>query len=318
MGMEPWGEGVNLAVFALNPDDSTSLKTAFQNVVGYDFFKTLDIPLVAGRVFDRDHNDLAPQDNDEGGNGPSPKRNAVIDRNLVAQLGFPTPEAAVGQTVYSPPFADRPAQPIEIIGVVESRALFFTGFGATSNTYTLGQNLIYPIVRLDANDVSGAVAAVESTWRRLAPQLPIQRRFMDELFDENYEKFARVNEIFGGLSVFAFAISVMGLFGMAVQIASRRRHEIGVRKSVGAHKTQIVAMLLRDFAKPIVVANLVAWPLAYLAAKAYLSIFIQRSTLTPLPFVLSLAITLLIAWAAVGSQAWRAARANPAVVLRFE
>lgn len=316
IGMEPWGDGVNLAVYALNPEDNAGFKTAFQNVVGYDFFATLDIALVAGRVFDRDHNDLLPQDADTA--DPPPTRHVVIDRALSAQLGFAAPADAVGKTVYTPAFADRPAQPVEIIGVVESRPLFFTGFGATSNSYLLGENLIYSMVRLDANDVSGGVAGVERVWHGLAPQMPLQRRFMDALFNENYEKFSRVNEIFGGLSIFAFAISVMGLFGMAVQVASRRRHEIGVRKSLGAHKTQIVVMLLRDFAKPIVVANLVAWPLGYLAAQAYLSIFIQRSGLTPLPFVASLAITVLIAWLAVGSQAWRAARANPAVVLRFE
>ena len=316
IGMEPWGDNVNIAVFASSPEESTSLKTAFQNTVGYDFFATLDIPVVAGRVFDRDHNDLPPPNSDNA--DPPIKRNAVIDRALALQLGFPTPDAAVGQTVYFPAFNDRPATPVEIIGVVESRPLFFKGFGATSNAYLLGQNFIYQIARLDAKDVAGGVAGVEAAWKRLAPQLPLQRRFMDELFDQNYAKFARVNEIFGALSVFAFAISIMGLFGMAVQTAGRRRHEIGVRKSIGAHRMQIVAMLLRDFAKPVVIANLVAWPLAYVAAQAYLSIFIQRSGLTPIPFVASLATTVLIAWMAVGSQAWRAAQANPAVVLRVD
>jgi putative ABC transport system permease protein len=110
----------------------------------------------------------------------------------------------------------------------------------------------------------------------------------------------------------------VGLFGMAIQMAGRRLHEIGVRKSVGAYQRQIVAMLLRDFSKPVVIANLVVWPLGYFAAQAYLSVFIQRAGLTPVPFVLSLAIVVLVAWAAVGSQAIRAARASPATVLRFE
>jgi putative ABC transport system permease protein len=101
-------------------------------------------------------------------------------------------------------------------------------------------------------------------------------------------------------------------------VAGRRVHEIGVRKSVGAHKLQIVAMLLRDFSRPVVIANLVAWPLAYFAAAKYLQVFIQRIPITPLPFFASLVVVVAIAWAAVGSQAWRAARANPATVLRFE
>jgi putative ABC transport system permease protein len=106
---------------------------------------------------------------------------------------------------------------------------------------------------------------------------------------------------------------------MAVQTASRRIHEIGVRKSVGARTGQIVAMLLRDFSRPVVIANLLVWvPAFYVLQKYYLSVFIQRITLTPVPFVLSLAIVVLIACAAVGSQALRASRANPARVLRFE
>jgi putative ABC transport system permease protein len=77
-------------------------------------------------------------------------------------------------------------------------------------------------------------------------------------------------------------------------------------------------MLLYDFSKPVLFANLLAWPLAYFAAQAYLSIFIQRVQLTPLPFVLSLALVLIAAWAAVGSQALRAAHIKPAQVLRSE
>jgi putative ABC transport system permease protein len=148
--------------------------------------------------------------------------------------------------------------------------------------------------------------------------VPIQRRFMDEAFNEGFEKYARLNQVFVGLTGVAFFISIIGLFGMAVQVAGRRTHEIGVRKSVGARKWQVVLMLLRDFSKPVLAANLIAWPLAYFAAQPYLHVFIQRVSLTPLPFVASLVIVLLIAWAAVGSQAWRAARANPATVLRFE
>jgi len=91
-----------------------------------------------------------------------------------------------------------------------------------------------------------------------------------------------------------------------------------VRKSVGAHTSQIIAMLLRDFSKPVLVANLLAWPLGYFAAQQYLSVFMQRIALTPVPFILSLGVALLVAWLAVGGQALRAARVSPAHVLRFE
>lgn len=105
---------------------------------------------------------------------------------------------------------------------------------------------------------------------------------------------------------------------MAIEVVGRRVHEIGVRKSVGAHTGQIVAMLLRHFSKPVVVANLVAWPLGYLAAQKYLEIFSHRVPLTPAPFLLSLTLALAVAWGAVVGQALRAARVSPATVLRAE
>ncbi|HUL81088.1 MAG TPA: ABC transporter permease [Gammaproteobacteria bacterium] len=320
MGAMPWGDNVNLQLLSRSPEETASPQTTFQNNVGYDFFATLDIPLLAGRVFDREHADLPPENVDQNDrNAARPTINIVIDRVLAKQLGFGSPSEAVDQTIYFPGVLGQRAQPFRVIGVVESHPLFFRGLGATSNVYQLsGPNLQNFIVRIGAGDISGGVAGIEAAWNRLGARVPIQRRFMDEAFNEGFEKYARLNQVFVGLTGVAFFISIIGLFGMAVQVAGRRTHEIGVRKSVGARKWQVVLMLLRDFSKPVLVANLIAWPLAYFAAQPYLHVFIQRVSLTPLPFVASLVIVLLIAWAAVGSQAWRAARANPATVLRFE
>ena len=320
MTSTPWGDNVNLNLLSRSPEETTTPITAFENNVGYDFFATFDIPVLAGRVFDRAHNDLPPQNQNRNAPGPRQPINVVIDRVLARQLGFGSPSEAVDQTVYFPGVLGQRAQPYQIIGVVENHPLYLRGLGATSNIYELAQGagLTSVVVRLSADDISGGVAAVEAAWRKISPQSPLQRRFVDDLFNENFEKFARLSDVFVGLTGFAFFISIIGLFGMAVQVAGRRTHEIGVRKSVGARKSQIVLMLLRDFSKPVLIANLIAWPLGYLAAQTYLRVFIQRIPITPLPFVASLAIVLVIAWAAVGSQAWRAARANPATVLRFE
>ena len=322
MAAAPWSDNINLELLARSPEETASSQTAFANNVGYDFFATLDIPVLAGRVFDREHNDVPPQNQDQGSqsSGPRPTINIVIDRVLARQLGFHSPAEAVDQTVYFPAVLGERAQTFHVIGVVESHPLFLSGLGATSNVYRLasGPNVQNLIARLSAGDVGAGVAAIDAAWSRLGARVPIQRRFMDEAFSQSFEKFARYNQVFVALMAVAFFISIIGLFGMAVQVAGRRMHEIGVRKSVGARKSQMVIMLLRDFSKPVLAANLIAWPLAYLAAQQYLHVFIQRISLTPLPFVASLAIVLAIAWAAVGSQAWRAARANPATVLRFE
>ncbi len=124
--------------------------------------------------------------------------------------------------------------------------------------------------------------------------------------------------MFGGLALVAVVIALIGLFGMAVHVASRRVREIGVRKSIGARTGEVVVMLIRDFSKPVLIANLVAWPLGYVAAQQYLSVFMHRIPLTPAPFALSLVLALAVAWIAVGGQAMRAARVSPANVLRAE
>jgi putative ABC transport system permease protein len=316
----PWGDNVNLSLLSRSPEQTTTPITAFQNNVGYDFFATFDIPVLAGRVFDRAHSDLPPPNRNRNAAGPAQPINVVIDRVLARQFGFSSPSQAVDQTVYFPGLLGERVQPYQIIGVVDSHPLYLRGLGATSNIYQLAQGagLTNVVVRLSADDISGGVAAVETAWRKISPQAPLQRRFVDDLFNENFEKFARLSQVFLGLTGFAFFISIIGLFGMAVQVAGRRIHEIGVRKSVGARKSQIVLMLLLDFSKPVLIANLIAWPLGLLAEWMYLQVFIQRIPITPVPLVESLAIVLVIAWAAVGSQAWRAARANPATVLRFE
>jgi putative ABC transport system permease protein len=211
------------------------------------------------------------------------------------------------------------AQPVRIIGVVASKPLNLRAAEATANLYMLRTGLTFQLVRISAADVAGGLAAIDSLYERLsASRGRINRDFMDDLFNESYKNFERVNQVLAGLAFLAVTIAVIGLFGMAIQVASRRVHEVGVRKSVGARTTQVVAMLMRDFSRPVLIANLIAWPLGYFAAQQYLSVFMQRIALTPVPFVLSLAVALAIACAAVGGQALRAARVSPAAVLRVE
>ena len=121
-----------------------------------------------------------------------------------------------------------------------------------------------------------------------------------------------------GLATLSFVIAAMGLVGMAVHVVSRRRREIGVRKTLGASVPRILAMLLVDFSRPIIFANLAIWPIAFFAAYAYLSVFVERAPLTPVPFIMSLLIAVLIACVAVIAQAGKAARVKPAEVLRYE
>jgi putative ABC transport system permease protein len=318
-GNPPWGGGVNINLVSRSPESTTMGQSVFSNVVGYDFFEVFDIPVVAGRVFDREHGeDMMPP---SGERDPDRPLSAVLDRDFARELGFESPQATIDQIVYWPegsgPGATS-AQQLRIIGVVENRPLHFSGFGVSANYFLLSKDFEIQLVRLDRNDVAGALEAIDAMWSRLSPSMPRSRRFLDEVFEETYETFGRMNQLFTTLALMAFFISLVGLLGMAIQVASRRRHEMGVRKTLGASARDIVRLMLKDFSRPVVIANLIAWPLAFLAANVYLSLFMHRIPLGPLPFVLSLILTLLVAWVTVGGQALKSSRVRPAEVLNYE
>jgi len=246
----------------------------------------------------------------------------VIDERFARELGFETAESAVDQIVYMP--ADPGlnidiAQSLRIIGVVASRPLHISSVvGTTSNIFFMFDQFETLIARIDADDVAGALAGIDRMWANIAPTMPRSRKFLDEVFDETYAVYLRVSQAFAALAAVALLIAIVGLFGMAAQIANRRLHEIGVRKTLGATTQQIAHALLIDFGKPVLIANVAAWPLAYLAAQAYLSTFMHRIVLTPVPFALSLALTLAVGGLVVAGHAVRAARTRPAAVLSCE
>jgi putative ABC transport system permease protein len=141
---------------------------------------------------------------------------------------------------------------------------------------------------------------------------------LDESFDRAFRILPIISNTFAALATFAFFISTMGLIGMATHVTVRRTREIGVRKTLGASVSKVLGLLLRDFSKPVIIANVLMWPLAYIVMKGYLSMFMVQTSLGVLPFGIGLIITSGIACASVAVQATKAARMNPAMVLRAE
>ncbi|HET7133418.1 MAG TPA: FtsX-like permease family protein [Gammaproteobacteria bacterium] len=247
----------------------------------------------------------------------------MVDLTFAEEF-FGSAAEALGKTVYPPGDPSNPSQIPPgrvIVGVVGNRAFNYMKFGGNTSSgvsYSLSPDLDTTVARIDRSDMAGALEGVDAFWRELAPNVALTRRFLDDVFNAEFEYYLRLDRLFALLALMAFAISSAGLFGMATLVAARRRREIGVRKTFGASTAQIVRLLLTGFSKPVIAANILVWLPAFFGARAYLARFFEPAPLTPAPFAASLAITLAIAWLAVGSQTWRAARRAPAAVLRRE
>ena len=313
----PWQSGGNHQTVRRSSDPRAATLVTMMNYVFYDFFPTTGIDIVAGRGFSREHADEFSWDPSKRPDAPS----IVIDRALAAQLGWSSPEQAVDQTIYmaSPWDSNDRGSAVHVIGVAENGYPRLIGPNADSNMYVVNDlGAAVPYIRIARGDIPAALAHIDAVWKGLVPKVPLRRSFSDELFNVAYEYYGTMSRVVTGLSAFAFIIAIMGLIGMAIHITSRRLREIGIRKTLGATARGVVLMLLRQFSKPVLIANLIAWPFALFLGRLYYSMFTHHADISPWPFVLSLAITLAVAWLAVGTQALRAASVKPARVLHAE
>jgi putative ABC transport system permease protein len=317
----PWGYyGVNPMSLSRSADPGAKTTGFAYSNTDYSYFDTLNLDLLAGRVFERGR-DTAPTSLARGPASRTPP--LVIDRLAAESLGFATPQEAVGKVIYVPESTRKQyglaALPVEIIGVVEAETSNIEASPIEGHIYAFGPKVFgmqVPVVKFARDNVDAAMAHTRRVWDELAPNIPLKLDFYDDLFEQRYRMHSQFGGLFMLLASAAFAISTVGLLGIAVHAASGRRHEIAVRKTLGSSVARVIRLLLTDFSIPVLIGNLLAWPLGYLAAGAYLSAFAHRIDLTLAPFALSLAITLAIAWAAVIGVVLKAASVRPAEVLR--
>ena len=321
----PWSNYVNYMELVTTRDASANKAVSTTTRVDYNFLDTFQAKLVAGRDFDPqietwgepafDQENIEIED-------LGVDYSVIVDRTYAVALGFASPEEAIGKPLYLTPqlresFGRDPT--LRIIGVIETVPLV-NGIGdVRSNLYELANysgNL--PAIRIDKNNVKAGVAAIEKAVKDRNPDAAVTMRFTDNEFERSFRTYDGISKGFTGLSLIALAISSMGLFAMAVFTAIQRRQEIGIRKTLGASTWEVTSLLIRDFSRPVLIANIIAWPLAWYAANTYLKGFMQHIDLTIVPWVLGLMFTLIIAWVAVGGQAFSAARVKPAEVLKSE
>ncbi len=173
-------------------------------------------------------------------------------------------------------------------------------------------------VRIKNHNISGTIQYIKNTWNKMSPDVPFEYEFLDETYDKLYksdEQFQNIINCFAGVAII---IACLGLFGLVSQSVNRRIKEIGIRKILGASVKSIVFKLSGEFLKWIILANIIAWPLAWYVMNKWLENFAYRIEISWWIFVLAGGLALLIALATVSFQAIKAATANPVEALRYE
>jgi len=173
-------------------------------------------------------------------------------------------------------------------------------------------------VKLKGGSTGEAIAFIQSAWKQIFPEHPLEYQFLDDHFAEVYQADTQVSKIVGILAGLAIFISCLGLFGLASYAAERRVREIGIRKVLGANVNTVVALLSRHFLLLVLLANLLAWPIAWLVVRRWLEDYAYRIPVSLWVFAAAGVLALGIALATVSILAMRAALANPVKSLRTE
>ncbi len=291
-------------------------------LVDGEAFRTLGLKLLGGRlVTESRETDMGP-DPSEPGTEPDRRirergYNVVIDQNAVRALGFPSLRAALGQTVA--PLNRGEEGPYTIVGVVNDARYGSMRFEAMPFLYALaptGHSAL--AVRFENTDGARVRAALQRLWESRVTDGIFEASFADERVEDMYADDEKRGIMFALFAVLAILISCLGLFGLAAFTAERRTREIGIRKVLGARTRDIVRLLVWQFSWPVLIANLIAWPVAWWAMRDWLNGFADRIALGPAPFLLAGLLAFAIAIGTIAGHAIKVARANPIHALRYE
>jgi putative ABC transport system permease protein len=176
----------------------------------------------------------------------------------------------------------------------------------------------FACVRVKSDDISGTIGYTEDTWNKFAPGFPFNYDFLDDRINDLYKAEQRVGTLFNYFTTLSIFIACLGLFGLSSFTAEQRTKEIGIRKVLGASIPNILLLLTREFTKLVLIASLIAWPLAYVIMNSWLENFVSRTSVKLGTLVLSAVLALGIALLTVSYQSIRAAVANPVDSLRYE
>jgi putative ABC transport system permease protein len=283
-------------------------------VIDPDFIDVYRMKLLAGRNLARDVAlDMPPGPDPKSRANASRPQNILISAAAARQFGF-TPQQAVGRYLTS-----KGQPPMHIVGVVGDTNYDGLETAIPPFIFLYDPWLSFSTnVRIKPGQTQTALAAIDRIWHRFAPTVAIQRRFQDDSFDRLFNDAERQSAIFALFVGIAISIACLGLFGLASFTTARRTKEIGIRKVFGARTRDIVRLLLWQFSVPVLLANLIAWPVAWYYLRGWLEGYAYRIPLSPLYFLAAGITALAIAWTTVVVHTVLTARASPIRALRYE
>ena len=288
-------------------------------VVDFGALEFYGLRPLAGRFFDHDHGDDGRLVEGEAAGNPS----IVINETAMRKLGFGSPSQAIGKTViwnrrrWSANPTAGTTGPSEIIGVAPDFALDTRRETYRQILYVDPASFSLLSVRLIGSQIPEALTGIDAAWSEIM-HTRINRRFLSQTLQSIYADVLLQGKAITLGAGLAGVIAALGLFGLSAHSAEQRTKEIGIRKTMGASRGDILRMLLWQFAKPILWANLIAWPAAIYLMHRWLDGFAHHVSLNPLIFVGAGTVAIVIALATVAGHALLVARAHPAVALRYE
>jgi putative ABC transport system permease protein len=272
--------------------------------IDYDFISQYKIDMAVGRPLQREKNDA---------------NNAIlINESAVKFLGYSSLEEAIGKSWHLGWYDGRKVSR-EIIGITKDfhyqgmqemvEPLFMIYAPLDFNTLTL---------TLETGSLGETLSFIENLWQKLYPSLPYEGYFLDEDFDRQYRAEEQIGKLLGIIAGMGLVISTLGLLGLAAFMTQQRTKEIGIRKVLGASVSNIALLFSKSFSRWILLANIIAWPLAYYAINRWLQNFAYRVNVAPLLFLMAAAIALVVSLLSVSFHVFKTAMANPVDSLRYE
>jgi putative ABC transport system permease protein len=274
-----------------DPNDKEVLTSRTR--VDLDFIKTYGLELLAGRNF-----------SDET------KHHAILNESAVRVLGYTNPADALGTMIM---------RDFEIIGVVRDFHERGLQEAIMPSFYTTGQGYTkFITVHLNTSDLSTEIAFLERQWKSVFPDRPFDYFFLDDFFNQQYKREAQLTRIIACFSILGIFVACLGLFGFTYFMVHQRIKEIGIRKVLGATAVNLLKLLYSEFFWLLIMAGLLAAPLAYWLTDNWLAGYAYRISLNPMHLLFPVAVVSFIAFLTIGALLWRAIRTNPTESLKYE